>query len=53
MVPGIPGAHTPGAGPDELSANLKEVLELCLQEFPGAPEDLRYLVGLEQVDVAL
>jgi len=30
IVPGIPGAHTQSASLDELNANLKEVLELCL-----------------------
>lgn len=32
IVPGIPGAHTQGATLDELRENLKEVLELCLEE---------------------
>ncbi len=32
IVPGIPGAHTQGATLDELQGNLKEVLELCLEE---------------------
>ncbi len=31
-VPGIPGAHTQGASLDELRDNLKEVLELCLEQ---------------------
>lgn len=31
IVPGIAGAHTQGATLDELKANLKEVLELCLE----------------------
>lgn len=31
-VPGVPGAHTQGASLDELHKNLKEVLELCLEE---------------------
>jgi len=30
IVPGIPGAHTQAASLDELNANLKEVLGLCL-----------------------
>jgi len=38
MVPGIPGAHTQGKSLDELQKNLKEVLELCLEELKGAPE---------------
>ncbi len=32
FVPGIPGAHTQGRSLDELQQNLKEVLELCLEE---------------------
>jgi predicted RNase H-like HicB family nuclease len=32
IVPGIPGAHTQAATLDELQRNLKEVLELCLEE---------------------
>jgi len=32
VVPGIPGAHTQAATPDELQKNLKEVIELCLEE---------------------
>jgi predicted RNase H-like HicB family nuclease len=32
-VPGIPGAHTQGETLDELHKNLKEVLELCLEEL--------------------
>lgn len=34
IIPGIPGAHTQGATLDELQKNLKEVLELCLEENP-------------------
>ena len=33
IVPGIPGAHTQGATLDELQVNLKEVLQLCLEEY--------------------
>jgi predicted RNase H-like HicB family nuclease len=32
VVPGVPGTHTQGATLDELHANLKEVLALCLEE---------------------
>jgi len=35
IVPGIRGAHTQGATLDELKKNLREVLELCLEEFKG------------------
>jgi predicted RNase H-like HicB family nuclease len=33
IVPGIPGAHTQAATLDELQRNMKEVLELCLEEY--------------------
>ena len=33
MIPSIPGAHSQGATLDELQANLKEVLALCLEEL--------------------
>ena len=33
IIPGIPGAHTQAASLDELRINLKEVLELCLEEL--------------------
>jgi len=32
IVPGIPGAHTQAESLDELQDNLKEVVELCLEE---------------------
>ncbi len=51
IVPGIPGAHTQGATLDELQKNLKEVLELCLEEFGGKSEDLPNFVGLQQIEV--
>lgn len=51
IIPGIPGAHTQGATLDELQKNLKEVLELCLEENPELKEDLPRFVGLQQVEV--
>ena len=51
IVPGIPGAHTQGATLDELQKNLKEVLELCLEENPEFEEDFPHFVGLQQVEV--
>lgn len=53
VVPGIPGAHTQAASLDELRKNLKEVLELCLQEHKGRLEDLPQFVGVQQIDVAV
>jgi len=32
IVPGVPGAHTQAPTLDELRDNLREVLELCLEE---------------------
>lgn len=51
-VPGIVGAHTQAATLDELKDNLKEVLELCLQEQPMDVEDLPKFVGVQQIEVA-
>ena len=53
VVPGIPGAHTQAATIDELQENLKEVLQLCLQEYEGPIDDLPRLVGLQQIEVAV
>lgn len=53
IVPGIPGARTQGATLDELQKNLKEVLELCLEEFRGQVDDLPRFVGLQQLEVAI
>ena len=53
IVPGIPGAHTQAATLDELQANLREVLELCLQEHGAALGDLPKFVGLQQIEVAI
>jgi len=36
FVPGVAGAHSQGATLDELQENLKEVLELCLEENRAA-----------------
>jgi predicted RNase H-like HicB family nuclease len=51
-VPGIPGAHTQGATLDELNQNLREVLELCLEESKPV-EDLPEFVGLQQIQIAV
>ena len=53
MVPGIPGAHTQAATLDELRTNLKEVLELCLEEYAGSMEELPQFVGVQQIEVAV
>ena len=52
-IPGIKGAHTQGANLDELQGNLKEVLELCLEEYEGSLDDLPHFVGLQQIEVTV
>ena len=52
VVPGIPGAHTQAESLDELQVNLKEVLELCLEEYKGQFDDLPGFVGIQQIEVA-
>ena len=53
VVPGIPGAHTQGETLDELQKNLKEVLELCLEEMNEEEKrQLPEFVGLQQIEVA-
>ncbi len=55
IVPGIPGAHTQGASLDELHNNLKEVLELCLEEAREAGEATEFpqFFGLQQIEVTV
>ncbi len=53
VVPGVPGAHTQAANLDELQTNLKEVLELCLEESKVSADDLPRFVGVQQVEVAV
>ena len=53
IVPSIPGAHTQAATLDELHHNLKEVLELCLDEYKGSLDDLPRFVGLQQIEVSV
>jgi predicted RNase H-like HicB family nuclease len=51
IVPGLPGAHTQGETLDELQRNLREVVQLCLEEYDGVLEDLPHFVGLQQIEV--
>ena len=54
FVPGIPGAHTQAETLDELQKNLKEVVELCLEEMdPDSKSNLPEFVGIQQVEVAV
>jgi predicted RNase H-like HicB family nuclease len=49
----FPALTLQGASLDELNLNLKEVLELCLNEYDGEPDDLPRFVGLQQVEVGV
>ena len=54
IVPGFPGAHTQGETLDELQKNLKEVIELCLEEMTSEEiENLPDFIGIHQVEVAI
>ena len=49
-VPGFPGAHTQAETLDELNANLREVIEMLLED--GEPEMDAEYVGTQTVMVA-
>ena len=49
-VPGFPGAHSQGATLDELNANLREVVEMLLDD--GAPALQTEFVGTQTLVVA-
>jgi len=53
IVPGIVGAHTQAKTLDELQKNLKEVLELCLEEDKDLALRLPHFVGVQQVEVGV
>jgi predicted RNase H-like HicB family nuclease len=50
FVPGFPGAHSQGETLDELNKNLKEVIEMLLEE--GEPKLEGEFVGTQNVVVA-
>jgi predicted RNase H-like HicB family nuclease len=53
IVPGIPGAHTQAETLDELQKNLREVVELCLEEMDEeARKRVPEFVGIQQLEVA-
>ena len=49
-VPGFPGAHSQGATPEELQTNLREVIEMLLED--GDPELDGEFVGTQTILVA-
>jgi predicted RNase H-like HicB family nuclease len=50
FVPGFSGAHSQGKTLDELSRNLKEVIEMLLED--GQPDLEGEFVGIQNVVVA-
>ena len=50
-VPGFPGAHTQAETLDELQANLREVIEMLLED--GGPKLEAEFVGTQSVSVAV
>jgi len=49
FVPGFPGAHTQAASLDELNVNLREVVEMLLED--GEPNVEAEFVGTQLVEV--
>ncbi len=51
-VPALPGAHTQAKSLDQLQVNLKEVIELCLEELTADEiAALPEFVGFQQIAV--
>jgi len=48
-VPGFPGAHAQGGSIEELNANLREVIEMLLED--GEPRLCTEFVGIQSVSV--
>ncbi len=54
VVPQLPGAHTQAETLDELQKNLKEVIELCLEEMdPETRESIPEFVGIQQIGISV
>ncbi len=50
-VPQLRGCYSQGATLDELMANMKEVIELCLEDQPESAEVRTEFVGVQKVSV--
>ena len=48
-VPQLRGCYTQGRTMDELLDNIKEVIQLCLEEDPEVAEELPEFVGVQKV----
>ena len=50
-VPQLPGCHTDGTSLDELMAEIREAILLCLEVEGQQPDNLEF-VGIQRVSVA-
>ena len=50
-VPQLPGCHTDAASLDELMAEIREAIELCLEAEGPVPANLEF-VGIQRVTFA-
>ncbi len=50
-VPQLPGCHTQGRSLDEVTARIREAIELCL-EVEGAPAQNLEFVGIQRMIIA-
>ncbi|HYO87035.1 MAG TPA: hypothetical protein VER79_00205 [Candidatus Limnocylindrales bacterium] len=53
IVPGVTGAHAQADTLDELRVNLKEVLELCLEELGEPADGLPVFIGTQLIEVSI
>jgi predicted RNase H-like HicB family nuclease len=50
-VPQLPGCHTQARSLDEVTARIREAIELCL-EVEGAPEQSLEFIGIQRITLA-
>ncbi|MBI5390353.1 type II toxin-antitoxin system HicB family antitoxin [Candidatus Woesearchaeota archaeon] len=50
-VPSLKGCHTQGKTMDELLANIREAIQLCLEAEDEMPSE--HFVGIQQVQITL
>lgn len=54
IVPGLPGAHSQAATLDELYKNLKEVIQLSLEELnEDELKEFPEVIGFQQISIAV